>query len=33
MDVVVKGFPPTKRGCILKTLLNFSLDIYPETNL
>ena len=27
IDVVLKGFPPTKRGCILNTLLNFSLDI------
>ena len=27
IDVVVKGLPPTKRGCMLKTLLNFSLDI------
>ena len=24
---VVKGFPPTNSGCILNTLLNFSLDI------
>ena len=27
IDVVVKGFPPTRRGCMLKTLLNFSFDI------
>ena len=24
IEVVVKGFPPTKRGCILNILLNFS---------
>ena len=26
IEVVVKGFPPTSRGCILNTLFNFSLD-------